>query len=280
MTFIASTLTTEGIVLTADSKELISGGQLLWKDFDDILLLKKEDEDSENFSISPKEIKEKFIANSKITNSRVMSIDSAQKLFKITDHTAILIAGKANPGEQEFETSIKEIIELIDKSGEMTFDNSLKITFEYIESLFAKDNEEKYESENIFCGYDSVSESFKVIRFFFADKLVMENGTAKKDKDGRTIKTKIFSKSESKSILQTGGWTKCINELGEFNITNPSINLRQGFLLLNRIMNLAVTIEEITQKITGIGGKIYYAIITKKGFAWVDSEADIMNATK
>jgi len=40
---------------------------------------------------------------------------------------------------------------------------------------------------------------------------------------------------------------------------------------------LAVTIEEISHEIIGIGGNIIYAVITENGFQWVNSEADIMN---
>jgi hypothetical protein len=33
----------------------------------------------------------------------------------------------------------------------------------------------------------------------------------------------------------------------------------------------------ISHEITGIGGKILYAVITKEGFQWVNTEADVMN---
>jgi len=277
MTFIATIITKEGIVLSADSKELIQGGQLLWDDFDEILKKKNIEENSEELLISPKEIQEKFKAQSKINSGRVKSFDGAKKIYKINKHFAILIAGKANPGGQNYNITIEQIDKAINNSGDYSFDNCLDITFKKIEELLEKDGDEKFESENLFCGYDTLNNNFRLFKFFFNTKREMQNGNFKKDENGNFIETKYLKKIELKQALTTGGWVSCIRDLGEFNQINPSLDLKQGFLLIEKIMKLAVTIEEVTQSITGIGGKIYYAIITKQGFFWINGEVDIMN---
>lgn len=279
MTFISTVISRQGIVLSADSKELVQGGQLMWKDFDDILKSKNITENNTEESISPKEITDKFKANAQLTKGRVKSKDGAKKIFQIGQHSAILLSGVANPSGQEFSIIIQTIKDEITSSDDTSFDSILNITYSTIEPLIVADtSDDKHQSEYLLCGLDEQDNKFKVFRFCFQDKIKMNtNGKPEKDTNGQVIRKKYFGKYERNVLLNTSGWTNYIGELGTINNANLDIELPQAFDLSKRIMDLVVTIENISNEITGIGGKIYYAAITKDGFFWVDSEAEVMN---
>ena len=279
MTFISTIISRQGILLSADSKELVQGGQLMWKDFDEILNQKNTKENETLECISPKEITDKFKANAQLTKGRVKSTDGAKKIFQIGNHSAILLSGIANPGGQEFSTIIQTIKKSIQASSIITFNNILNTTFSIIEQLIEADkSEDKHQSEYLFCGLDENDDKFKVYRFFFNDKYRMDaNGGTEKNADGNLITDKYFHKTERSILLNNSGWTNYIGELGSINQVDLNIDLHQAFQLSKNIMDLVVTIENISQKITGIGGRIYYAAITKEGFFWVNSETDVMN---
>ncbi len=278
MTFISAIIAKEGVVVSTDSKELLQGGNLLWQDFDDILQKKGTDEEDQKECISPFEITEKFKASAQINKGRIRSIDGATKIFQIGTHSVILVAGAANPSGKEFEAIIDEIKKLIDISSNNTLSNIKDITFSTIEKYISQDkSEDRFSSEYLFCGYDIEENRFKVIKFFFNDKRVMENGQFVKDENGKYIEEKYFMHYDTNQILNTAGWKEYVGELGVFNHQMKSISIVQAFRLSKNIMNLVVTIEEIVNKITGIGGRNYTAIIIKSGFFWVDSETQVMN---
>jgi hypothetical protein len=279
MTFISTVIAKQGIILSADSKELVQGGQLMWKDFDDILKSKNTTEDDTTESISPIEIKEKFKENALLTKGRVKSTDGAKKIFQIGSHSAILLSGVANPSGQDFSTIIQTIRDAVQTSLDTSITNILNITYLTIESLIIADtSDDKYQSEYLFCGMDELDNKFKVFRFCFQDKFKMDaSGNIEKDANGQIIREKYFSKYERNVLLNTSGWTNYVGELGTINQVNLAIELPQAFDLSKKIMDLVVTIENISNEITGIGGRIYYAAISKDGFFWVDSEAEVMN---
>jgi hypothetical protein len=279
MTFISTVIAKQGIILSADSKELVQGGQLIWKDFDAFLQQKGLKDEDMTPSISPKEITDIFQASSNSSKGRVKSFDGAMKIFQIGSHSAILLSGIANPNGQEFSTLIQRIKDNLAALSDNSFNTILEITFSTIESVISADtSEDKFQSEYLFCGFDESTDTFRVVRFFFNQRWKMdENGQPKKDEKGITIKEKYFAKAENSVFLNTSGWTHYVGELGSLNHAQPVANLRQAFELSKRIIDLVVTIENITNQITGIGGKIYHAVITKEGFFWVNTEADVMN---
>ncbi|MBI4947229.1 MAG: hypothetical protein HY840_12615 [Bacteroidetes bacterium] len=279
MTFISSVIAKQGIILAADSKELIQGGQLLWKDFDDILKLKNTNEDDTKFCISPKEIKDKFKENAQLTDGRVKSTDGAKKIFQLGSHSAILISGNANPAGQEYSEIIERIKSKVSSSGDNSFQKIIETTFAELSAILTVDiSDDKHQTEFLVCGFDEADSKFKVYRFAFTDKLVMdEEGNAKRTATGGLIKEKIFKQFERNVLLNTSGWTDFVGELGTINNLSLEIELSQAFELSKKIMDLVVAIESIRHSITGIGGKIYFAAITADGFFWVNSETDVMN---
>jgi hypothetical protein len=279
MTFISAVIARQGIILTADSKELVQGGQLLWKDFDDLIQQKNSHEDDTTLCIAPKEITDKFKGNAQLSKGRVKSKDGAKKLFQIGTHTAILISGVANPSGHEFATIIEQIKNTLTISNDYTFINTLKTTFSILDPLITADtSDDKSQSEYLFCGLDDSDNSFKVFRFFFNDRVRMDaNGNPQKNPDGSWIKDKYFHKVERTVLLNTSGWTNFVGELGTINQVSLTLDLPQAFLLSKNIMDLVVTIENISNEITGIGGRIFCAAITKDGFVWVDTETEVMN---
>ncbi len=279
MTFISTVIAKQGIILSADSKELVQGGQLLWNDFADLFKLKNSNEDDTTPCISPTEIKEKFIVNSQLTKGRVKSTDRGKKIFPLGTHSAILISGNANPGGQEYPITIKNIRNKVSTSGDNSLNNIVQTTFMELQGLLTGDTSDgKHETELLVCGLDEAENKFKVFRFLFNDKAIMDaNGNPEKTATGGWVKEKVFVQFERNVLLNTAGWTSYVGELGVLNQHNFEIDLPQAFELSKRIMNLVVTIENISNEITGIGGKIYHAAITKDGFFWVDSETDVMN---
>lgn len=278
MTFISSIKTNQGIVLSADSKELLQGGYLLWEDFQKLLNKKSETENSQNNCICPNELNELFQSRSLLTKGRIRSIDGVKKIFQITNHIAILISGKANPGGQEFSTTVSTIKNKINTERISDFNEIVEAIFEETKIQFQKDKDDKLDSEHIICGYDLGADVFKVFKLDFRDKFTPDgNGGWLKDKDGNTIREKVLYKTEFKQVLTTGGMTNCIRELSEFNSKNPSLTLDQAFNLSKQILKLAVTIEEYTELIPAIGGQIYFATITKKGFCWLAENESILN---
>ena len=279
MTFISTVVAGQGIILTADSKELVQGGQLMWKDFAEILKQKNTNEDDITESISPKEITDKFKANAQLAKGRVKSTDGAKKIFQIGSHSAILLSGIANPNGQEFSTIIQTIRDNVETSADNSFINILNTTFSIIDPLISADtSDNKHQSEYLFCGLDESDNKFKVFKFFFNDKVRMDAiGQPEKNADGSWIKDKYFHKIERTALLNTSGWTSYIGELGTINQVGLDVDLSQAFQLSKNIMNLVVTIENISNVITGIGGRVYYAAITKNGFFWVDTETEVMN---
>jgi len=282
MTFISTVIARQGIILSADSKELVQGGQLMWKDFDEILKQKNTNEDDTTISISPKEITDKFKNNAQLTKGRVKSTDGARKLFQIGTHSAILLSGVANPNGQEFSTIIQTIRDSVQTSTDSSFANILNTTFSIIYPLITADtSDDKHQSEYLFCGLDEIDNKFKVFRFFFNDKIRMDaNGQSEKNATGGWIKDKYFHKTERTALLNTSGWTNYIGELGTINQEGLNIDLPEAFRLSKNIMDLVVTIENISNVITGIGGRIYHAAITKDGFYWVDTETEVMNSMR
>jgi len=281
MTLIASVKTRQGIVMCADSKEITKGGQLLWTDYEPLLRAKGLSDESEEISISPKEIADIFKKTiMESDEGRLKSTDTGLKLFMIDHFSALLTSGTANPGGMEFTDIVTEIRSKIDSESFKSFESSLAITFDYLTQVFEKDSEEKFKSQLIFCGYDGIIKKYRTFVFWFSfRRLVDEHGKDKTDEKGFPLQERVFIKKEieENTPLAIKGWVNCLSSLGEFNQNPPTMTLLQGFKLIKRIMELAVTIEEISHEITGIGGNIIYAVITEKGFQWVNSEADIMN---
>jgi hypothetical protein len=281
MTLIASIKTNQGIVMCADSKEITKGGQIMWTDYEPLLKAKGLSDESEEVAISPKEIADIF--RKKINESdegRIKSTDTGLKLFKIDNFSALLTSGTANPGGNEFTDIIKEIHIKIDTENEKSFDTSLSITFNHLVQVFEKDGDEKLQSQLIFCGYDKGAAKFRTFIFWFnLRRFYDDQGNFKKNDQGGFLEERYLANKEieDETPLTIKGWVNCLSSLGEFNQNPPKMNLLQGFKLIKRIMELAVTIEEISHDITGIGGTILYAVITEKGFQWVNSESDIMN---
>jgi|GEM_PF-5505814 hypothetical protein len=279
MTYISTVIAKQGIILSADSKETVEGGHLLWDHFDEILKRHDLNEDDEKERISPKEIKDKFKEVAQKTGGRVKSTDGAKKIFQIGSHTALLVAGKANPAGKNYEVIVGEIKDALMKPENKSFTNILNITFAGIEKYINNDTSDGiYETELIFCGLDEKDNKFKVFRFLFNDRYFYdEKKKIKVGDDGKPLVEKFFGRGERTQMLNTGGWTKIVSELGILNSLHLEIELTQAFELSKRIMDLVVTIESIMNSVPGIGGKIYYAAITEKGFYWIESEADIMN---
>jgi len=281
MTLIASVKTNQGIVMCADSKEITMGGQLLWTDYEPLLRAKGLKDESEEISISPKEIADIFKKTiMESDQGRLKSTDTGLKLFMIDNFSALLTSGKANPGGMEFIDIVTDIRSKIDSESLKSFESSLAITFDYLTQVFEKDSEEKFKSELIFSGYDGINKKYRTFIFWFnLRRFYDDNGQFKKNDQGIIIEERYFEKKEigDETPLTLKGWVNCLSSLGEFNQNPPTMTLLQGFKLIKRIMELAVTIEEISHEIIGIGGNIIYAVITENGFQWVNSEADIMN---
>jgi hypothetical protein len=281
MTFILTIKTDKGIILAADSKELLQGGYLQYDDFSRLLKKKHLKENSRKPSLSPAEIGALIQKRSKLTGGRIRSIDGAKKIFRVTDDTAILIAGKADPGGKDFAKTIKKIQQEVSKSPLISFDDILRKIFSGIETLFENDADDKLDSQYIFCGYDKNTHRFRTIKFFFDDKVISDgqNGWVK-NSDGSLKKVKYFRKAEDPQILVSGGLTQYIRELAEFNKTNASMSLTQAFEVCQKVLDLAVTLENIVHKIPAIGGEISYAMITENGFTWIINETDILNCVE
>ena len=276
MTLITSIRTKNGILLSADSKELTSGGNLLWADFDDILKLKNEDENSENQCISPKEITDKFKANSQINRGRIKSKNGARKIFKLNDFSALLIAGLANPNNIEFPEIIREINQIQIDNSDYSLDFVIETSFNKLKEYLDLDSRDgKFESEYFLCGFDNVTCEFKIYRFWFNDKYIMENGKPKLDEKNVPLREKYFAKRESNEMLNISGWTNYLRDLTTLNQLGLEISFEKAYSLNSAIMNLAIQMENTSQDVTGIGGKIYKAIIDKNGFKWINDERDI-----
>jgi hypothetical protein len=280
MTLIAAIKTRQGIVMTADSKEMVQGGQLLWTDFETILRSRSLDEDSDQPAISPADLKEVFRTTAQANdNGRIKSTDTGLKLFKLTEFTGLSTTGTANPGGLEFSqvvTNIQSKLEHIGHSFELICDTA----FNCFAELFEADGENKYKNMIIFCGYDQQQNVFRSFVFFYNQRWVADGlGGFKRDENGRNLNEFYFHKQEidNDRPLILKGWVNCLQSLESYNQAAPDISLIQGFTLLQKIMELGVTIEEITHEVTGIGGKILFAVITKTGFCWIESEADIRN---
>ncbi|QQL49905.1 hypothetical protein [Mucilaginibacter ginkgonis] len=282
MTLIAAIKTRQGIVMTADSKEMIQGGQLLWSDFETILQAKSLHEDFEQPAISPAELKELFRTTAQANdNGRIKSMNTGLKLFKLTEFTGLSTTGTANPGGLEFSQIIVNIQSKL-KSTDLSLDEICDIAFNYFENLFETDGENRFKNNIIFCGYDWQKEIFRSFVFYYNEKRVLDcKGGFKLDVNRVPVTKRFFYKQEVNDDrpLILKGWVGCLQSLDTYNQKAPNIDLIQGFILLNKIMELGVTIEEISHVITGIGGKILYAVITKEGFRFVENEADVRNIT-
>lgn len=281
MTFISSVTTQEGIILAADSMELIQGGELKWTDFAEIIEEKGVPDDSTDPCISPKELLDKFAANAQVLKGRIRSFDGAKKLFQISSHCAILISGIANPNGIEFSQIIEMVKAAVNASDDKSFEAILNITFNTIEPIITRDpsdDQDKATVKYLFCGLDEITNQFKVFMFFFNDRYLLDEYQKPiRNEQGMPTKVKYFEKSNQTQLLNTAGWTQYIGELGTLNRADLNISLAEAFELSEKIMDLVVTIENVTHKVTGIGGKIFYAAITKKGFHWINTETDVMN---
>ncbi|RZK42678.1 MAG: hypothetical protein EOO90_06465 [Pedobacter sp.] len=281
MTYISAIKTTEGIVFSADSKELLAGGLFLWEDFQELVAAKSTTEKSVKKLFSAKDIHQLIQKRSQLIAGRIRSTDRGLKLFNIGDTCALAVAGKANPGGKEWPEIISLIENEVGASDEDTLTNIIETTFKIVGGLFKKDGAEKFTAETLIGGYDRTTNQFVLYRFYFAERFKLHaNGDIKLDKKGKPMKERTFSKVLRDDKLSTGGWTTFVSELGNFNRLPVSINLQQGFRLAQRITELAVVIEDIQNEVPGIGGPIRYAVIVKKGFFWVSSEAEALNCLK
>lgn len=276
MTFISAVIATQGLILTADSKELVEGGHFFWEDFEGLLGEKGKSDESEDECISPKEITEIFQQGGKKIKGRVKSTDRGKKLFQINHHTALLTAGTANPGGKEFPEIVKEIQQKIDNSHDNSLNNVVKIISDNLNEL--KPCEQDSSSTYLVCGFDKSDATFKVYRLeCYCKKMWLDkDGKPQKDSNGQPICDKELSNCRSESVINVAGmvgfhFQRFCSEVEK----NP--DLLQAFELSKRLMDLVVTVESISHSITGIGGRIYFAAITENGFSWVNTETDVQN---
>lgn len=277
MTLISSLVTSNGILLASDSIELITGGALLWSDFNEILQRIGKSEDEESSCISPLEIKKKFQDTAKKTNSRIRNFEGVEKIFKISDYSALQVAGKVSFKNKELGEIIREIKTTIKSDVFSQLENK---AFEILKTSLDNEQDDIEDCEYLFSGYNRETKEYLSHKFRFVKQLILdENNKMILNEDGRPKEKMVFSISPHNLWFNLAGWKEYFTDFNKLNFTlnKENLTLEKAFDLTQKVFELAIVIEKISNPIYGIGGQIKYAIINCDGFRRISNKTDIMN---
>lgn len=264
MTFILAIKTTNGILVAADSLETQSGAFARWDDFAAILSSKSLLETDNTIALTPFEIKGIF------KPERIKNKKGAQKIFNLTSNSVLLTAGLADINSKTLEEICSDIENAITKIASPTHTQINDIVFRiFNEELNSNpiEQSQKESCHHILCIRE---EGLNYIYSICYRKNINTN-------------VKNYSSVEDsftrRWIYMGGnvGMAKGGNELNNFGtIYLPTP--QQAFRIASNLMSLSVLTEELLQEIPGVGGDVYYGLLTDKGFKFVASEIDAFNS--
>jgi hypothetical protein len=206
MTFITSFIASNGIVVAADSLELIQGGMIKWEHFDEILKAKNLSDEDKTDKISPFEIREKFRLYHEETKGRITNFDGAKKIFKITDTSCLLIAGKADIGAKTVDEIVDETISAIKTVGSQEVSISANIIKDVFEKHITAETEIDRTTELIYSGINQSTGLFAFVHIKWEQDIVRDDkGVPKLNDKGRPYQDWVFKRVNPSTLLNKCG---------------------------------------------------------------------------
>jgi hypothetical protein len=279
MTFISSIVTKEGILLASDSFELTQGGMLIWDDFVEILASKGVGEDDTVACISPVDIANKFKETAQKRNSRIKNKGGAVKTFKLSDNSALQVAGNVVINGKEISEIVSEINTAFITSSTSDAEQLKIIAYNILKENIEKDSSDSAEYEFIFSVFNPADVSFNSCKFFLENTFLRDDNN-RVIMDGNQPKMgNVFICGSFRNWFNIAGWVNFFREMNNLNTvySDCPFSLIQAFDISESLMQLVVNMEASLNEIPGIGGVIQYSIITKDGFKYISSKSDILN---
>lgn len=264
MTFILAIKTVNGILVGADSLEVQEGAFSRWDEYAELLTNKSLKENDTSSQLSPAEVSAIF------KPERIKNKKGAQKLFPIASNAVLLIAGLADINSKtvdEICISVYDQLQTLSNPSHLEINDVVFDTFKTELDADQRPQEDKESCHHILC----VRENGKT--FIYSLCYWLKVGTTKKEYSWVSddyLKRIIYVAG---SIGMASGANE-INKFREARIPTPHM----AFRIAQNLMSLSILTEELLQEIPGVGGDIYYGMLTDSGFKFILSETDALNS--